>query len=209
MPTVKLLSLILQSFPFSEIKYEQISTNVMEINYQNLQEEIKNMTGLKKEVLEIFETLWENYQIDIIDYLIENGDPRILIHGSVDPIAVVKSITRSKQFMNIRKYFKNQKFVLPKGTIHYNTELLLVENQVSYFLYLYLLYCNLILKSSKKINEFVESILSLIKGIKISSHIQTKLWNLEILYCLFERVPFKDLHLENTKLKVEFQEMTK
>lgn len=110
--------------------------------------------------------------------MIDKGDPRVLIHGSVDPIAVVKSITKSCQFSKIRQYFKTQKFVLPKGSIHYNTELLLIENQVNYFLYLYLLYCNLSLKNSRKVGEFVEAIINLLKGIKISSHIQTKLWSL-------------------------------
>lgn len=48
MPIDKLLSLILQSFPFSEIAYGQIYPQMIQVNYEQLQEEIKNMTGLKK-----------------------------------------------------------------------------------------------------------------------------------------------------------------
>lgn len=62
LPIEQLLSLILQSFPFSYLKYDQISTQFMQEEYEKLQEEIRNVTGLKKEVLEIFHTLWENYE---------------------------------------------------------------------------------------------------------------------------------------------------
>ncbi len=80
---------------------------------------------------------------------------------------------------------------------------------MNYFLYLYLLYCNLNIKSAKKENSFIELTLSLLKSLKISSHIQTKLWIIETLYCIHERIPFRNLQLENPKLKADFQEMTK
>ncbi len=79
------------------------------------------MTGLKKEVLEIFQTLWDNHENKIITFLIDKGDPRVLIHGSVDPNAVIKAITKSSQCSKIAKHFKGTKFTLPKGTIHYKT----------------------------------------------------------------------------------------
>lgn len=171
---------------------------MIKTGYEQLQEEIRNMTGLKKEVLDIFETLWENYEIKIINFLILKGDPRVLIHGSVDPCAVIKAVTKSSNCMKIGKYFKGTKLILPKGSVHYNTEVLLIENQVTYFLYLYLLYCNLSFKNSKadrRVNSFVESTLHLIKSLKITTHIQTKLWIVEILFCLYERISFRDLHL--------------
>lgn len=49
----------------------------------------------------------------------------------------------------------------------------------------------------------------MIKSLKITTHIQTKLWIVEILYCLYERISFRDLHLENPRLKIDFQEMAK
>ena len=48
LPVEQLLSLILQSFPFSYLKYEQISEKFMQGEYEKLQEEIRNNTGLKK-----------------------------------------------------------------------------------------------------------------------------------------------------------------
>lgn len=116
-----------------------------------------------------------------------------MIHGSVDPHAVIKAIRKSIHCRQVAKYFKGTKFHLPKGTIHYNTEILLLENQTSYFLYLFIIYCNLTAKN-KKVSIFVESALHLIKSISQTCHIQTKLWMLEVLYSLSERVSFKDLY---------------
>ena len=78
------------------------------------------MTGLKKEVLEIFDLIWGYDQYKIIDYLIENGDPRILIHAGTDPNTVVKSIQQSSVSKEIAKYYKESKFLLPKDILHYN-----------------------------------------------------------------------------------------
>lgn len=58
MPVINLISLILQSFPFSYLKYTCAGGNVHKTNLESLDEEISNVTGLKKEVLEIFEILW-------------------------------------------------------------------------------------------------------------------------------------------------------
>lgn len=55
----------------------------------------------------------------------------------------------------------------------------------------------------------MESTLALVKSIDITSHVQTKLWIIEIVYSLSERIPLKDLYLENSKLKYDFQELVK
>ena len=68
--------------------------------------------------------MWENYEDKIIDFLIENGDPRVLIHGNIDPNAVIKSIYKGSACKSITKYYKNKKFSLPKGVLHYNSEVL-------------------------------------------------------------------------------------
>ncbi len=68
LPTINLVSLILDSFPFSQLEFFQIISSQRDnkiylkkqkiFKYEKLQEEIKNMTVLKKEVLEIFDILW-------------------------------------------------------------------------------------------------------------------------------------------------------
>lgn len=50
------------------------------------------------------------------------------------------------------------------------------ENQILYFIYVYLLYCNLRLVRNKRINVFLESLLDTLELLKNSSHTQTKLW---------------------------------
>lgn len=74
---------------------------------------------------------------------------------------------------------------------------------------MYLLYCNLSIKNNKKVNSFVESTANLLKSLKISTHVQTKIWILEILYCLYERIPFRSFQWENSRIKLDFQEMLK
>ena len=76
-------------------------------------------------------------------------------------------------------------------------------------MYLYILYCNLALIKNKKIGSFVESGFNLLRNMKLSSHVQTKLWILEILYTFSERISFKELGTEFGKLKSEFQELCK
>lgn len=51
MPVINLLSLILQSFPFSYLKYTTAGGAMHQANLESLEEEINNVTGLKKEVL--------------------------------------------------------------------------------------------------------------------------------------------------------------
>jgi hypothetical protein len=124
LPIPKLLSLVLESFPFSPIEYEQNSIAVNRTRYEKLQGEINDMTGLKKEVLEIFQTLWEHSENKIINFLIWKGDPRLLIHGNVDPTAVIREVGNSECCAKILEYFGSNKFSLPKNAIHYRGEIL-------------------------------------------------------------------------------------
>lgn len=89
MPVINLISLILQSFPFSYLKYTCAGGATHQSNLESLEEEINNVTGLKKEVLEIFEILWNKESRQIIDFLVEKGDPMILVHSSLDPTKVL------------------------------------------------------------------------------------------------------------------------
>ena len=50
-PILNLISLILQSFPFSYLKYTYVGSPNHQINLEAIEEEIVNITGLKKEVL--------------------------------------------------------------------------------------------------------------------------------------------------------------
>ena len=50
MPIINLLSLALTSFPLSYLKYTTAGSLVHAANLENLEEEISNVTGLKKEV---------------------------------------------------------------------------------------------------------------------------------------------------------------
>ena len=70
MPIVNLLSLILQSFPFSYLKYTQMKMSLQGSqrdgaidNYELLQEEINKVTGLKKEVMEIIDIVWSKFNL--------------------------------------------------------------------------------------------------------------------------------------------------
>lgn len=68
LPIVNLLSLILQSFPFSYLKYSQINPEGAQSqealgNYEMLQEEIRKVTGLKKEVMEIIDIVWSKFNV--------------------------------------------------------------------------------------------------------------------------------------------------
>lgn len=99
LPIVNLLSLILQSFPFSYLKYTQMKMSSQGSqaegaidNYELLQEEINKVTGLKKEVMEIIDIVWSKFNLEISEFLIERGDPRILIHCTIDPIKVLSTI---------------------------------------------------------------------------------------------------------------------
>lgn len=87
--------------------------------------------------------------------MIEKGDPRVLIHANINPNAVIKAICKSSASKAIAKYYRTSKISLPKATLHYNTEILILENQLNYFLYLYTLYCNLGLIKNKKVGSFV------------------------------------------------------
>ncbi len=70
LPIVNLLSLILQSFPFSYLKYTQMKMSLQGSqtdgainNYELLQEEINKVTGLKKEVMEIIDIVWSKFNL--------------------------------------------------------------------------------------------------------------------------------------------------
>ena len=53
------------------------------------------------------------------------------------------------------RYLKSEKFNLPKNVLHFNTDQLLRENQLLFFLYGNLLYCDLRLLKNKRINVFL------------------------------------------------------
>lgn len=133
------------------------------------------MTGLKKEVFAIFEILWSKESKQIVDFLVEKSDPRILIHSQLDPSKVLEAFKRCSKLSEIKGYLSGD-FKLPKNYLHFNTDQLLRENQLLFFLYGNLLYCNLRLLKSKRINVFLESLLEIVSILNYSPHVQTKFW---------------------------------
>lgn len=80
--------------------------------------------------------------------------------------------------------------------MHYNIETLGKENQLNYFIYLYMLYCNLALARGKKVLTFYESFVELLRNLQSTTHVQSKLWILEIMALYAERIMAnKDLHM--------------
>lgn len=72
--------------------------------------------------------------------------------------------------------------------LYYNLELLMKENQLLFFLYTYLLYCNLRLLRGKRTSSFFEALLDTLHKLRISSHVQTKLWLLELMELIGHRI---------------------
>jgi hypothetical protein len=89
MPIINLLSLVLSSFPLSYLKYTPVGSPLHTAILDDLEDEAATVTGLKKEVFGIFEILWNKENRQIVDYLIENRDPTILIHSQLDPSKVL------------------------------------------------------------------------------------------------------------------------
>jgi hypothetical protein len=59
--------------------------------------------------------------MEISEFLIERGDPRILIHCTIDPIKVLATIYASSKLKEIYKYYvKGVKLNLPKNILHYS-----------------------------------------------------------------------------------------
>ncbi len=68
---------------------------------------------------------------------------------------------------------------------------------------MYLLYCNFATIKNKKVHLFVDVLVSILKIINVTNHTQTKLWILEIINLIGERIlASKDLFIENgSKIK--------
>lgn len=80
------------------------------------------------------------------------------------------------------------------------------------FIYLYLLYCNLkLLKNTNRIKSFMDSLIDLTELMKTSPHVQTKLWLLELIDLIAQRMlSSKDLYSEGgAKFKDKLQHLTK
>lgn len=132
-----LLSLILNSFPFSYLSYRQYHPETVREMARVIHEEVKNVSGLKKEVLDIFDALWKRYNRSIMGLIIEKSDPRILVHCNLDPVMVMQSLLDSTAMRTISQYYRNNKLSLPKNYAHYNRDVLQQENRLLYFAYLY------------------------------------------------------------------------
>lgn len=114
--------------------------------------------------------------------------------------------------IEIAKYHKADRFNLPKNMLHYNLNTLLKENQLMFFLYMYLLYCNLkLLRSSNRIKVFLESLIDIFQIFKASPHIQTKLWVLQLIDLVGHRMlSSKEISLEGgSKVREKLQQLTK
>ena len=66
-----LLSLILNSFPFSYLNYRQYHPDIVREMAKVIHEEVRNVSGLKKEVLDIFDVIWKRYSRSILSLIIE------------------------------------------------------------------------------------------------------------------------------------------
>lgn len=115
-----LLSLILNSFPFSYLSYRQYHPETVKEMARVIQEEVRSVSGLKKEVLEIFDVIWKRYGKSILSLIIEKSDPRILIHANLDPVLVMHSLLESASLRSILHYYKATKLSLPRNYVHYN-----------------------------------------------------------------------------------------
>lgn len=155
MPIINLLSLVLSSFPLSYLKYTPVGSPVHTAILDDLEDEAATVTGLKKEVFGIFEILWNKQSRQIVDYLIENRDPTILIHSQLDPSKVLEALNKSSKVKEVSRFLRTEKIHLPRNILYYNLEQLIRENQILYFLYVYLLYCNLRLVRNRRINVFL------------------------------------------------------
>jgi hypothetical protein len=89
MPIINLLSLVLSSFPLSYLKYTSVGSPEHTLILEPLEEEAATVTGLKKEVFAIFEILWSKESRQIVDFLVEKSDPRVLVHSQLDPSKVL------------------------------------------------------------------------------------------------------------------------
>lgn len=108
-----------------------------------IHEEVRNVSGLKKEVLDIFDVIWKRYNRSILSLIIEKSDPRILIHCNLDPVVVMHSLLESSNMRSVLQYYRNTKLSLPKTYMHYNRDILQQENRILYFAYLYIEYADL------------------------------------------------------------------
>ena len=139
--------------------------------------------------MEIIDIVWSKFNLEISEFLIERGDPRILIHCTIDPIKVLSTLFVTSKVKEIYKYYrKSVKLNLPKNYLHYSGDILNKENQVCYFLYLYLMYCNFTLIANKKLSTFLEQLITIFRILRLSQHVQTKLWIFELIYLLSERI---------------------
>jgi hypothetical protein len=62
----------------------------------------------------------------------------------------------------VGRCLRSEKVHLPRNLLHYNIQQLLRENQLVFFIYSYLLYCNLKLLRSRRINVFLESLIEIL-----------------------------------------------
>ncbi len=148
--------------------------------------------------MEIIDIVWSKFNLEICEFLIERGDPRILVHCTIDPIKVLSTIHLTSKLKETYRYYnKNVKLNLPKNYLHFNGDILNKENQICYFLYLYLMYCNFNLIANKKLSTFLEQLLTIFRVLRASNHIQTKLWIFELIHLLSERTLLtKEVYIE-------------
>lgn len=157
---------------------------------------MKSVSGLKKEVLEIFDALWRRYNKSILSLIIEKSDPRILIHANLDPVLVMHSLLETSQLKSVLHYYKTTKLSLPKNYLHYSRDILHNENRMMYFAYLYIEYADLYSVSKTKYKLW-ESVFTFIKYMQETTHVQTKVWLIELLDLFFKRISLKEIGLDN------------
>jgi uncharacterized membrane protein YobD (UPF0266 family) len=76
---------------------------------------------------------------------------------------VIHSLLESSNLKNVVGYYKNTKFSLPRNYIHYNREILQMENRIMYFAYLYIEYADMHTMANRKA-KFWDSCFVLLKA---------------------------------------------
>lgn len=63
------------------------------------------------------------------------------MNALLDESEVIETLLTCKFSKKIVSYYFEDNISLPKDVLHYNFEMLTLENKLCYFLYLYLSYC--------------------------------------------------------------------
>lgn len=74
--------------------------------------------------MEIIDIVWSKFNVEICEFLMERGDPRILIHCTIEPLRVLTTINCCSSVKEVAKYYSKGRVSLPKSHCHYSGEIL-------------------------------------------------------------------------------------